>query len=369
MLIGTRPEAIKLMPVIRALEAGGNAPEVYVTGQHDELLWPTLRDLAITATAKLRLLEAGQSLGRLSARLVEGVQRLLQKRRPSLLIVQGDTTSAAMGALAAFYEDVPVAHVEAGLRTGVARNPFPEEMNRRLLACLATLHFAPTERARSNLLAEGVAPGRVHVVGNTVIDALFYARSHLIERIAADARIEKRPGEKLILLTAHRRESFGRDLLALFGGIRRVASRSAGKVRIVFPVHLNPNVRSAARSILAGAAHVQLLRPLPYLRFVRLLLGVDLVVTDSGGVLEEASALGIPTLIVRRTTERGEAIEAGVAELVPPDAEQVFRRVSRLLTDAAAYRARARPTTAFGDGRAAERIVRVLLSEKSVGRP
>lgn len=363
VLIGTRPEAIKLMPVIRALEKAGCSPEIYVTGQHDELLRPTLRDLAITPTVDLALLERGQPLGRLSARIVEAVQRLLRRRRPSLLIVQGDTTSAAMGALAAFYEDVPVAHVEAGLRSGVARNPFPEEMNRRLVACLATVHFAPTDRARASLLAEGVPGERIHVVGNTVIDALFYARSHLLARLPLDARLHKRPGEKLILVTAHRRESFGPDLLALFGGLRRIASKSGPKLRIVFPVHLNPNVRKAARKVLGGVENVELLPPLPYLRFVRLLLSADIVVTDSGGVLEEATALGIPTLIVRRTTERGEAIEAGVAELVPPDAEQVFRRVSRLLTDAKAYRARARPSTVFGDGRAAERIAQVLLNQ------
>lgn len=363
MLIGTRPEAIKLMPVIRALEAAGRAPEIYITGQHDELLRPTLRDLAIKPTLNLALLERGQPLGRLSARVVEGVQRLLRRRRPSLLIVQGDTTSVAMGALAAFYEDVPVAHVEAGLRSGVARNPFPEDMNRRLVACLASFHFAPTDKARANLLAEGVPGERVHVVGNTVIDALFHARSHLLPRPPPDATLEKRAGQKLILVTAHRRESFGPDLAALFGGLRRVAAEGGPNVRIVFPVHLNPNVRSAARSILGGVRNVQLLPPLPYLRFVRLLLSADLVVTDSGGVLEEATTLGIPTLIVRRTTERNEAIEAGVAELVPPDAEQVFRRVSLLLTDAQAYRARARPSTVFGDGRAAERIVQVLLNQ------
>jgi UDP-N-acetylglucosamine 2-epimerase (non-hydrolysing) len=352
------------MPVIRALEAAGRPPEIYVTGQHDQLLRPTLRDLAIEPTANLALLAPGQSLGRLSARVVEGVERLLQKRRPSLLIVQGDTTSAAMGALAAFYQDVPVAHVEAGLRSGVPRNPFPEDMNRRLVACLARHHFAPTETARANLLAEGVPGERIHVVGNTVIDALLHARSTLIGRLPPDPSVEKGADEKLILVTAHRRESFGPDLEALFQGLRRVALRGGAGVRIVFPVHLNPNVRSAARRLLRGIANVQLIAPLPYLRFIRLLIGADLVVTDSGGVLEEATTLGIPTLIVRRTTERGEAIEAGVAELVPPDAEQVFRRASLLLSDAKAYRARAKPSTVFGDGRAAERIVQVLLASR-----
>ena len=359
VLIGTRPEAIKLAPVIRALAAAGRAPEVYATGQHDELLRPTLRDLGIAPIVNLSLMRAGQSLGRLSGQVVERVQALLKKRRPSLLIVQGDTTSVAMSALAAFYENVPVAHVEAGLRSGVARNPFPEDMNRRLVACLASQHFAPTERARTNLLKEGLPAERVHVVGNTVIDALLYARSHLVGRLPKDT-LAKPPGERRILVTAHRRESFGPDLDALFDGLRRAAT-AIPNVRVVLPVHANPNVSRAVRARLAKARNVSLLKPLPYLQFVRLLSSADLVVTDSGGVLEEATALGIPVLIVRRATERAEAVEAGVAELVPPEATAVFQRIEALLTDADLYRKRARASNVFGDGRAAERIVEVLL--------
>jgi UDP-N-acetylglucosamine 2-epimerase (non-hydrolysing) len=362
VLIGTRPEAVKLAPVIRALHAVGHAPEVYSTGQHDELLRPTLRDLGIKPVVNLSLMKAGQSLGRLSGQVVEGVQALLRKRRPSLLIVQGDTTSVAMSSLAAFYEDIPVAHVEAGLRSGIPRNPFPEDMNRRLVACLAARHFAPTERARTNLLSEGVPAERVHVVGNTVVDALLFARSHLLGRLPKDA-LAKQAGEKRILVTAHRRESFGPDMEALFEGLRRAATELKN-VRVVLPVHANPNVRRAARARLAKVKNVSLLKPLPYLQFVRLLTSADIVVTDSGGVLEEATALGIPVLIVRRATERGEAVDAGVAELVPPEAETVFRRIRALLTDAALYRARARASTVFGDGRAAERIVEILLKNE-----
>jgi UDP-N-acetylglucosamine 2-epimerase (non-hydrolysing) len=357
VLIGTRPEAIKLMPVVRALEAAGHPPEIYLTGQHDELLRPILVDLRLRPTLDLALLTPGQSLARLSARLIEGVEKVLRQRRPSLLVVQGDTSSVAMGALAGFYEDVPVAHVEAGLRSGAARNPFPEEMNRRLAACLAALHFAPTETARRNLLAEGVPRGRIHVVGNTVVDALFQA----LESGKPKPRLLKRGGEKLILVTAHRRESFGADLEALFAGLRRIAARGGSGVRVVFPVHLNPNVQAVARARLSGLENVELLPPLPYLRFVRALAGAHLVITDSGGVLEEATSLGIPTLVVRRTTERGEAMRAGVAELVRPDPREIFARAMRLLTSAKAYRARARPKAVFGDGRAAKRIVRVLL--------
>jgi UDP-N-acetylglucosamine 2-epimerase (non-hydrolysing) len=361
ILIGTRPEAIKLLPVIRAFETAGVRPDVYVTGQHDELLRPTLRELGIEPKVDLALLQRGQSLGRLSGRVVEQVQRLLHERRPRLLVVQGDTTSVAMSALAAFYEDIPVAHVEAGLRSGVPRNPFPEDMNRRIVACLASHHFAPTDRARANLLAEGIAKKSVHVVGNTVIDALLFARSKLLAKLPKDP-LPKKQGEKRVLVTAHRRESFGPDLVQLFRGLRRAATEIGPHVRVVFPMHLNPNVRAASRRArLAGAPNVVLLKPLSYLAFVRLLSSADVVVTDSGGVLEEATALGIPVLIARRATERGEAVGAGVAVLVPPEADAVFDNVKRLLTHAAAYRAQAKPSTVFGDGKAAERIVRVLL--------
>jgi UDP-N-acetylglucosamine 2-epimerase (non-hydrolysing) len=363
VLIGTRPEAVKMMPVVRALEEAGAPPAVYVTGQHRELLAPIMADLGLVAAEDLGVMQADQALGDLSARLLSAVQALLRRRRPGTLVVQGDTTSVAMGALAAFYEGVPVAHVEAGLRTGNRRNPFPEEMNRRLVSCVADLHFAPTPRARDNLLAENVPAEKVHLVGNTVVDALFLARDRLVPGLPPDPATEPllRSPRPLVLVTAHRRESFGADLMAIAEGLRKLAAAFTGRIEIVYPVHLNPNVDSAMRGALAGTPGVHLTPPLSYLRFVQLLLRARLVITDSGGVQEEASALGIPFLCARRASERLEAVEAGVGELVGPDAEALFASAARLLQDEAAHARRAMPTAAFGDGRAAPRIARILL--------
>jgi len=363
VLIGTRPEAIKLMPVVRALEAAGARPSVWVTGQHREMLQPILAELALEADEHLHVMQPGQGLVDLSARVLTATRDLIRRKRPRALVVEGDTTSVAMGALAAFYEGVNVAHVEAGLRTGDKRNPFPEEANRRMVACLADLHFAPTPRARENLLREGVDPRAVYVVGNTVIDALFHSRDLLIPRLPPDPIIDAIPASprRLVLVTAHRRESFGPDLLAIAEGLRRLARAFPDAVEIVYPVHLNPQVDGPVRESLRDVDNVHLMPPLNYLRFVQLLLRAALVVTDSGGVQEEAAALGIPLLVARRTTERLEAVEAGVAEMVGPDADRIFEAASRLLRDPAAYARRARPTSAFGDGRAAPRIADALL--------
>ena len=367
VLIGTRPEAVKLMPVVRALERAGAAPAVYVTGQHRELLAPILADLDLVPSEDLGVMQPNQALADLSARLLIAVQALLRRRRPGTLVVQGDTTSVAMGALAAFYEDVRVAHVEAGLRTGHRRNPFPEEMNRRLVGSIADLHFAPTPRARENLLAENVPAESIHLVGNTVVDALFHARDHVVPRLPPDPATEPllRSPHPLVLVTAHRRESFGPDLLAIAEGLKRLAFSFAGRIQIVYPVHLNPNVDAVMRGALAGVPGIHLTPPLSYLRFVQLLLRARLVVTDSGGVQEEAAALGVPFLCARRTSERLEAVEAGVGELVGPDADALFTAASRLLLDDTAHARRATPTTAFGDGKAGERIARILLGTRA----
>jgi UDP-N-acetylglucosamine 2-epimerase (non-hydrolysing) len=355
------------MPVVRALEQAGAPHAVYVTGQHRELLAPILADLAITPAEDLGVMQPDQGLGDLSARLLIAVQGLLRRRRPGVLVVQGDTTSAAMGALAAFYEDVRVAHVEAGLRTGHRRNPFPEEMNRRLVTCVADLHFAPTPRARENLLAENVPAESIHLVGNTVVDALFHAREHLVPQLPLDPAMEPllRSPRRLVLVTAHRRESFGPDLLAIAEGLKKLAAAFAGRIDIVYPVHLNPNVDSVMRAALGGVAGVHLTPPLSYLRFLQFLLRARVVITDSGGVQEEAAALGIPFLCARRTSERLEAVEAGVGELVGPEADALFAAAARLLEDEAAHARRAKPTTAFGDGQAAQRIARVLLGARA----
>ena len=363
ILIGTRPEAIKLAPVLRALERADLKPKVFVTGQHRELLTPILAELNIVETENLHVMEKDQSLAALSARVLVGTQELLRRHETELLIVQGDTTSVAMGALACFYEDRRVAHVEAGLRTHVRRNPFPEEMNRRLVASLADIHFAPTPQAKENLLREGVQAEDIHLVGNTVVDMLFHARDHLIGKLPPDPELEKifAGGKKIVLVTGHRRESFGADFAAICDGIRRIASAFPGKIEIVYPAHLNPNVQSAVVPALSSTPNVRLIQPLSYLRFVDLMLRSKLIITDSGGVQEEAASLGVPVLVTRRTSERMEAVKAGVAQRVGPDAERIFEAARELLTDDAAYAKRAVPTPLFGDGRAAERIVEILL--------
>jgi len=267
-----------------------------------------------------------------------------------------------MGALAGFYEDVRVAHVEAGLRTGSRRNPFPEEMNRRIVGCVADLHFAPTPRARDNLLAENVPAQSIHLVGNTVVDALFHARDRLLPGLPPDPAMEPllRSPRPLVLVTAHRRESFGPDLRAIAEGLKRLAHGLAGRLEIVYPVHLNPNVDSVMRGALTNVPGIHLTPPLSYLRFLQLLLRARLVITDSGGVQEEAAALGVPFLCARRTSERLEAVEAGVGEMVGPEADALFAAAVRLLQDDAAHARRAVPSAAFGDGKAAERIARIL---------
>lgn len=369
VLLGTRPEAIKLSPVIRALTAAGAPPLVVVTGQHDELLQPILKDLGVAPAENLQVMAPAQGLASLSARVLEAVDGLLERHRLDTVIVQGDTTSAVMAGLAAFYRDVRVAHVEAGLRTNVPRNPFPEELNRRLLARLADVHFAPTETARRHLLDEGVAPASVHLVGNTVVDALFDARDRLLPGAPPDdvaAPLIAR-GRRIVLLTAHRRESFGDDLRAIGEGVRRIARGFAGDVEVAYPLHLNPNVAGPMRDLLAREPGVSLLPPLAYLPFLRLLLASTLVITDSGGVQEEATALGKPLLVVRRASERLEAVDAGVGELVGTDAESIAEAAGRLLRDAALYARRAVPSAVFGDGHAAERIADVLLRGASGG--
>ena len=362
--VGTRPEAIKLSPVVAALARRGAPTFLLSTGQHHEMLGQTLTVLGLEPDRDLAVMRPDQSLAALSASLLTAADALLAEVEPSWVVVQGDTTTVAMVALAAFYRGLRVAHVEAGLRTGDRRDPFPEEINRTLLGHLADLHLAPTPRAREHLLAQGVDPEAVHVVGNPVIDALFTMRERVRERPFGDFGLgfDLPPGRRLVLVTLHRRESFGPGLRAVCRGLRRLAEEMAGEIEIVYPVHLNPNVREAADEVLAGVPGVRLVEPLDYAAFVKLLTSAALVVTDSGGVQEEAAALGIPLLVTRRTSERPEALEAGVAELVGTDPARLATAARRLLTDPAHYAERAVPTDAFGDGRAGERIAELLAS-------
>jgi len=357
---GTRPEAIKLVPVIKELarQPMEFAPVVLVTAQHRHMLDQVLRVFEIELDHDLDVMRPGQSLAEVTVAVLRGVERVLRRNRPDIVMVQGDTTSALAAALAAFYQRIPVGHVEAGLRTNDKYSPYPEEMNRRLVSSLADLHFAPTRTAKENLLREGVSRGRIHVTGNTVVDALKATlqskakwRVPVLEGIAA-----KHP---VILVTAHRRESFGSGLEHICLALRNIVERNPG-VEIVYPVHLNPAVRRPVRAILGAVPRVHLIKPLEYLPFVRLMERSYLILTDSGGIQEEAPALGKPVLVMRDVTERPEAVEAGTARLVGTDAEAIVSATERLLRSDVAYRKMARVRNPFGDGSASARIATAL---------
>jgi UDP-N-acetylglucosamine 2-epimerase len=356
VVVGTRPEAIKLAPVILRLQADPESFEVTVcaTGQHREMLDAMLATFGIQPHVDFDLMRPGQSPNTIAAGVFGGLDPLLAQSPPDWLVVQGDTTTAMAAALAGFHRRVPVAHVEAGLRTGDLQAPFPEEMNRRVVDLVATALFAPTQRSAAALRAEGVPPSRIHVTGNTVVDALHW--------IAARQGVVKEDGN-LVLITAHRRESFGEPLRRVFSAVGRLADRFP-ELRFVFPVHPNPSVREAV-SALAGRPNVDLVPPVGYEQLVAWLRACRLVLTDSGGIQEEAPAFGKPTLVLRETTERPEGVEAGVALLVGTDEERIVAEATRLLGDAEAYAAVACRANPYGDGRAAERIAAVLAGRPS----
>ena len=347
VVIGTRPEAIKMAPVVRAFEAAPDADLTVVsTGQHREMLDQMAASLAIGFDRDLAVMRPGQDLGSLTAALVTGFGDVLRDLSPSIVLVQGDTTSAFACALAAFYQRIPVAHVEAGLRSGRLDNPFPEEANRSLLARIADLHFAPTALAAEHLRAEGIADSRILVTGNTVIDNLLWEVAQERGRSAFDGAAKHR-----LLVTLHRRENQASVIGAMAGMLRDLASR--GDVEVVLPMHLSPAVRSQIAPVLEGVDGVRLIEPLGYEDFVRTLAECSLVVTDSGGVQEEAPSLGKPVLVVRETTERPEGVTAGTSYLVGTEAASVREAIEARL-DAAPAAVRANP---YGDGLAAERIV------------
>ena len=368
--LGTRPEAIKLAPVIQAFRRrAGCRVEVCTTGQHRSLPDQVLDLFGIQPDYKLDLMQPDQDLTQLTCRLLSGLQGVLRDARPSLLFIQGDTATCFAGALAAFHAQVPVAHVEAGLRTGDPSQPFPEEMNRSLTDMLSRLCFTPTERARLNLLREGVSGNRIWVTGNTVIDALrmILARQQVpteaarLERLLA-RDLGARDGERIVLVTMHRRESFGPMMECALRGIRRLV-RSRQDVRVVFPVHPNPNVRSAVLKILGGVDRVRLVPPIDYYRFIWLMSRSVLVITDSGGVQEEAPALGKPMLVLRDATERPEGIDEGVARLVGTETDRVFEESNEILGNSEVHRSMARAVSPYGDGRASERIAEITLEQ------
>lgn len=379
VIFGTRPEAIKLAPVVKALRADpAFSCHVCVTAQHREMLDQILRVFEIVPDTDLNLMERDQTLCGLASRALKVLDRYLWEVNPNFVLVQGDTTTVLVSSLAAFYNNIPVGHVEAGLRTGNLRSPWPEEANRVLVTDLANLHFAPTEAAHQNLLKEGVLPERVVVTGNTVIDALCLVvkkvRKHPPEIPGLEPYLFNGAlHEPMVLVTGHRRENFGAGLEAICAAINDLARRFP-KVHFVYPVHLNPNVRSTVSRLLGTGnglqghlGNIHLLGPLPYLEFVALMARSHVILTDSGGIQEEAPSLGKPVLVTRDTTERPEAVTAGTAKLVGSNPAVIIHEVSRLLTDATYYRSMATAHNPFGDGQATGRILRAL--KKHFGLP
>ena len=364
-VFGTRPEAIKLFPLVHALEADPRfVSRVCVSAQHRGMLDQVLAIAGLAPDHDLDLMRPDQSLDALTAALLTGLGRVLDEERPDWVVVQGDTATAMAGAIAAYYRKIPVAHVEAGLRSGNIHHPWPEEVNRKVIGTIAALHCAPTETAAAALRRENVDPATIHVTGNTVIDALHWITARIAEQpelAAGLAELEQRfAGRRIIGVTSHRRENFGEGLQAIAEAIRRLAARP--DVAVIFPVHLNPNVRQVMNAELAGLDNVALLEPLDYPHFARLLALATLMLTDSGGVQEEAPALGKPVLVMRETTERPEGVEAGTARLVGTPADRIVAEAERLLDDEAAYAAMARAHNPFGDGRTAARIAELLAA-------
>lgn len=363
ILLGTRPEAIKLFPVINQLKVENVAVTVCATAQHRELLDQVLKLANVVPDFDLNVMTANQSLDKLSARLLGNIGEVLDRVQPSRVIVQGDTATAMTGALASYYHRIPVSHVEAGLRSGDIYAPWPEEVNRKIVGSIADQHFAPTERAAQALRSENVPRERIHVTGNTVVDALIFAKT----MVETDPRLSSRwdnirrqhGNRRIILVTCHRRENFGDGVQNIVDALLTILSRE--DVAIVLPVHPNPNVRDIFAARLSNHPRVILISPQEYTDFVSLLSLAYLVLTDSGGVQEEAPTFGKPVLVMRETTERPEGVEAGTARLVGTNRDKIVEETFRLLDDDETYSTMSRSHNPFGDGHASERIVKALL--------
>lgn len=363
VVFGTRPEAIKLFPVIHDLATRpGVAVRVCVSAQHREMLDQVLAISGIIPDIDLDLMQAGQSLDSLTARLLLEFGRVFDEEQPDRVVVQGDTATAMVGALAAYYRKIPVSHVEAGLRSGDIHHPWPEEVNRRIISTIADQHFAPTARAAEALRRENVAPGTIHVTGNSGIDALLWTRARIAAEPALasglDGLAARFAGKRIIAVTSHRRENFGEGMAAVARALRRIAERD--DVALIFPVHPNPSVRGVMEEMLGDMPSVALIEPLDYPHFVRLLEMAHIILTDSGGVQEEAPALGKPVLVMRETTERPEGVEAGTARLVGADEDRIVGAVLELLGNESAYSAMTRAHNPFGDGHSAAIIGAII---------
>ncbi len=354
--VGTRPEVIKMAPVVMELQKEEDLQVTLVsTSQHREMLDQALSVFGLEPDFDLDIMQPGQGLAQSTARTLAGMDEVLREQRPDLLLVQGDTNTVLAGALAAHFHKVPVGHVEAGLRTDDPYLPFPEEMNRRLTSRLTRLHFAPTRKAADNLLREGIPGERVFVTGNTVIDALYWTEKKYPRALPEKAEKILERGRRILLVTAHRRESLDGDLLEMARALGEIAA-SHPEIEIVYPVHLNPKVQSVIGRVLGGQERVHLLPPVSYPEIVQLMRHCYFILTDSGGIQEEAPAFGKPVLVMREVTERPEAVEAGVAKLAGVTREGILRAARELLEDPEEYRRRAHAANPFGDGKAAERI-------------
>ncbi len=360
IVMGTRPEAIKLSPVIHALQERKDVAEtrVCLTGQHKEMLYQAIEHFDIDPDYDLKLMKKDQTLFELSAALIANLDEVLENYKPDLILVQGDTTTAFMGGLAGYYKHIQVGHVEAGLRTANKFAPFPEEMNRRLAGVLADHHFAPTERSKAALMREGVCESSIIVTGNTVLDALLYTLIKVKKNPPVLNGLEEimNSGRQIVLITGHRRENFGEGFTNICRAIRLLAEKFKD-TEFIYPVHLNPNVQEPVYSIVGNLSNVHLISPISYVPFVRLMSAAHVILTDSGGIQEEAPSLGKPVLVMRDTTERQEAVEAGTAILVGTDQDKIVAEVSRLLTDQKAWEVMSNIKNPFGDGISSKRIV------------
>ncbi|KAB0489600.1 non-hydrolyzing UDP-N-acetylglucosamine 2-epimerase [Pseudomonas psychrophila] len=369
-IFGTRPEAIKMAPLVQALAADERfEAKVCVTGQHREMLDQVLGLFSITPDFDLNIMKPGQDLTDVTTAILQGLKAVLNEFKPDIVLVHGDTATTFAASLAAYYQQIPVAHVEAGLRTGNLYSPWPEEGNRKLTGALAKLNFAPTDTSRNNLLREGISPDDIVVTGNTVIDALL----DVVKRLDQDPELLAQasepaaflnPARKLILVTGHRRESFGDGFERICQALMEVAQMHPD-VDIVYPVHLNPNVREPVNRLLNGIGNIHLIAPLDYLPFVHMMSRSHIILTDSGGIQEEAPSLGKPVLVMRDTTERPEAVSAGTVKLVGTNTSDIVRELNRLLIDTSAYQAMSYAHNPYGDGKACQRILEALLDNRN----
>ena len=374
-IFGTRPEAIKMAPVVKALN-NHDAFQNYVclTGQHQELITPLLEQLQIKADVTLSALIKNQNLSELTARIITGVSEIIAKIKPDMVLVHGDTTTTLAASLSSYYHHIPVAHVEAGLRTGNHYSPWPEEVNRKVTGVLSQLHFAPTKQAKNNLIKEGHASDTVFITGNTVIDSLYQACELIDQSPALQKKLKKGlddklghaqiEHEKIILVTGHRRENFGQGFQQICNALKIIASQKPN-YKIIYPVHLNPNVQKPVYELLSAHTNIHLIEPQDYLSFIYLMRQSDLILTDSGGIQEEAPSLGKPVLVMRENSERPEAIDAGTVKLVGTETNRIVEEVQALLENPQQYQAMSQATNPYGDGKASEHIVDVLLKKLS----